>query len=431
MVTTDHDLFLARLCEWATITKPGVLGEIDAKAVQQLVTTVYGQDWVVTAGSGGASPDTIFHLPYLCVSNQSTKHAVLVFKRSDRPYVFATRDAWNDWINVNLRCNQIRYRGFTDQIRQPGTYVHSGFANAWWELRDGVFALLDAASASDAGWSLSIAGHSLGGSLAQLFFVDAVTRRYLGQLHCDNITARSFGAPLVANGKFWGTHVAMVDQMMDSQVPISVDAAFYESEHEMFGASDPWIIGLFALFKSFGYEASPFAMSLPIDTADWAVPTPWGSLLLTHHIETYIEYLTGAANSMLPPRPPRLLASAKTWTVVFLTVEGAKFTTSMSYPLVNPDTGHRDQSALLFSTEVDLAEGSSLILQGSRPSDWVSPSLNLWFDYEPGVIPRLFDPYIRGMVIYVDDLECWRKHGTGIPAGADDGMNYVYLHGFE
>ena len=92
-------------------------------------------------------------------------------------------------------------KGVRDVAREE-VWVHSGFINAYRSVRADILALLDVATAGNAGeWTIYICGHSLGGALSTLGAYEAATRRNW-QGGRPTIVNYSFGSPRVGNRAF-------------------------------------------------------------------------------------------------------------------------------------------------------------------------------------------------------------------------------------
>jgi hypothetical protein len=325
-----------------------------------------------------------------------------------------------------LGAGKAPYTGYPAQLHLDDNdmYVHSGWQDAWSSMRTDVFHLVpDAASAGQDGWSLFIVGHSLGGALAQYCFVDSLTKQLLTELRCSKITCRTFGAPLIGNAKFWLALDALMEALFDHSALI-VDVAFYEAEHEVFGTFNQRYVSLFTLSKLLGYDASPYAKPLPITTADWAIDARVHRVQLTHHIATYITYFSTISNT--PPRPIRKIEDAKNWVVAFLVIDGGDPAAGQAdfVAMLYPVQGTLGRSSL-FNAALQVPDGASVVIGGSRPADWNVNDLTLRSD------PR--NPHavsVGTLVMYLDDLECLRIEDVMFPAG-EAGVRSVTLSGFS
>jgi len=253
-------VFLANVCEWATITEPGNTGQIDKARVQDLVVGTYGGEWKVLTGSSAVSGQTP-HRPFMCVYSQDSKCVALVVKASDTK-LFSSLNAIKDWLGVTFNWGTVSLPwDFPNDFISGEEFAYKGFMNTWLAMRDDVLKLIGQVLPDDPhDWSIWITGHSLGGAFAQIAFVDWIMDAYdktpIGPSQTDpriwsghpwhdtpgpEIYGCTFGAPMVANADAWSAVSRIVHLLQDR---VTIGGAFYESRSEVLGSSELEYIGL-------------------------------------------------------------------------------------------------------------------------------------------------------------------------------------------
>ncbi|KAI8258457.1 Lipase [Colletotrichum sp. SAR11_239] len=85
--------------------------------------------------------------------------------------------------------------GFEDCDFADGCKIHSGFSNAWDEVKDEIIASVQAAKAANPGFSVVATGHSLGGALATIAAAELRREGYPTDIY-------TYGSPRVGNAAF-------------------------------------------------------------------------------------------------------------------------------------------------------------------------------------------------------------------------------------
>jgi len=380
----------------------------------------------------------------MCVSSAENETNMLVFKGSNTEFsdYFPTDGTWSDWIGVNWHWDQVSYdfppvpgvfsemRSKSGRSRPPrgSEKVHEGFKKAWDEGQEGVLDLVTQTQPKQYS-RLLVAGHSLGGSLAQMCFVHLVNRAYKGALSSGTavlkdasktvtkLYAYTFGAPPIGNAAFWATQNDLVTDLAEvlSNPPgfINIGGQFYELLTEMFGTLDDGHLGILAILDPFGNYAAPgvFAASLREAPADWKwlALGGWGKPL-SHKIKTYRECLTRTIQS---PRPK--VGEAKSWAFVAQGISGAAGSGATVTMYIGDDKGH---SQMLFNWGMDGGKsrpgGHNLVLTGERPPFWQAADIR--FRFNLGSATELT---AESMALFLDSYEVWRRDDVSIKASGE------------
>jgi len=467
----DEGVFLTRLCEWAKITRIGKPGEIDKDIVQRLVTALYGDDWMVTTGSWSAYPGETCHLPYMCVTSQNNGANVLVFKGSNMefdwgswwgdqlPNFFISKDTWLDWV-VNLSTNQVPfpflYFGVATTIppewKLGGELVHAGYLNALQVGYNEVLALLRQTQPHweftvPEGPRLFIVGHSLGGSLAQMFFVFCLLRAWRGRstgagaailyefdplrASIGGVYAYTFGAPRIANDKFWraiGLFIQSLQATRQSR-PVDFGGAFYEFRNDLFGGSatgpDDEFIDLYKIYDRDGkYAPGAFSVTLPATPIEfWHTDTNDSNNLiglarevpLSHMIKTYQKYFSHD-HPMVEPK----ITDTAMWTFVIQCISGV--TSSDALLTMAYKAGHYWQP--LVSARLGGPDGRTLVFTGTRPTgDGGWNSLDIRFVFKPFPDMKI---NVESMVLYLDHHQVWRRDELTVRANNSSILDRIH-----
>ncbi|MBL9053338.1 MAG: hypothetical protein JNN02_06375 [Tabrizicola sp.] len=290
----DRDYLLVQLSEWAYLADRQDATAIDREMVQYLIRSQFGDDWFVETH---ITPPTnlalVGRLAYMWVINRVSFEVILVFRGRAAASMPSFRNivGIRSWALEHLRAQPTIY-SFPSilpvQVSDRAS-VHEGLKLAWQTAQNDIWLQFRAiAHGMRAKPTLLITGHSLGGALAQFFFVDAlVTSRGGPILNPDSLAEiyfASFSAPQIGNAEFENS----VGQLVGSTgVPASGQA--YEARAELVGLSDTdESSGFLSMFTAFAgvFAPSHFAVSVDIfPDNDSALGLP-----LSHSILHFVEY---------------------------------------------------------------------------------------------------------------------------------------------
>ena len=273
--------------------------------------TEFGDSWVASflgfhKGTGAGS-----NLAYRTFLNLSSHELILAFRGSDD---------LDDWLTNNLRvgAGSPAWPGFANQ----GIKVHKGFLDGWMSGRESMFSEFDKASTTfitdKVPWNIYVAGHSLGGALAQLCFSDllgqlattGVIPDYPGAiLRVRELYIGTFAAPVVGDQNFANT-VARHANTLNSAKATIVGGGMYEVKNEIVGIN--WAnavlgkLGCIPLPAEIGSNYVPLHYAQSVPGAHDATTDPLfvKQFNLGHAALTYVRLFDDLRQSQAPPGPP-------------------------------------------------------------------------------------------------------------------------------
>lgn len=273
----ERDYFLAHVSELAYASLA------DANFVQSTLQTTYGLEWTVKPITFAIPNSPVQNLQYLLVFSNVTRELSIVFKGSDGSL---SEDAYQDWMWNNLNAcmgdpNWAPYKG--------ASKVHTGFSQGWTNARSSVLQTIsyiisessDSETQTFYPWTVYVAGHSLGGALAQLCFSELLHLRSAGVAagfpalsQISELFIATFAAPLVGDSNFSNLFASLVIQAQNDGC--IVDGNIYETKNEFVGMGY-----INNAMMCAGYEPLQFSVSLNYEHPQ----------LIGHSIGTYVGCL--------------------------------------------------------------------------------------------------------------------------------------------
>lgn len=273
--------------------------------------TEFGDNWVSSflgfhKGLGVGS-----NLAYRTFMNLESHEFIIAFRGSDD---------LDDWLSNNLRVGAASpaWPGFANM----GINIHRGFLEGWVYGRQSIFAELNTPSAKfivdRIPWNIYVAGHSLGGAIAQLCFSD-----FLGQLATTGIIPDypgallrvrelyigTFAAPVVGDQAFADTVARHAATLNNAKATI-VGGGIYEVKNEIVGIN--WanaVLGRLGCVPppvSIGSNYVPLHYAQSVPGAHDATTDPLfvKQFNLGHAALTYVRLFDELRRSNAPPGAP-------------------------------------------------------------------------------------------------------------------------------